>query len=396
MSTKPKINKYSDLKKLVTRFRDELSECDYILLYAFNGTGKTRLSMEFKDYSKKRKKNPNAETLYFNAFTEDLFNWDNDLENDTERVLKLNPDSKFFEGFEQLSMDERISNHLKRYADFSFDINYEKFNVVFKREILKTERNKQGELLEKMETEYHIKISRGEENIFIWCVFLAVCELSIEKADAYKWVKYFYIDDPISSLDENNVIIIASDLAQILKKQQGENKIKTIISSHHTLFFNVMCNELKTVDSKKYFFHKTKSDNYVLQKTDDTPFFHHVALLCELKEVAHSNEIKTYHFNILRTILEKTSSFFGYNDFSDCIKDIIDADLFARILNIYSHGAYSVYEPKEMVPDNKELFRKIVDKFTIKYKFYLPGIFDEPATTPAITATLPITATPTT
>lgn len=386
MSNKPKIHKYSDLKKLVARFRDELSESDYILLYAFNGTGKTRLSMEFKDYSKKRKKNPDTETLYFNAFTEDLFNWDNDIENDSERVLEFNSNSNFFKGFQQLSMDARISNHLKRYADFSFDINYEKSAVTFKRESLRKERNEQGELIDKLETEYNIKISRGEENIFIWCVFLAVCELSIEKADAYKWVKYIYIDDPISSLDENNVITVASDLAQILKKRQGENKIKIIISSHHTLFYNVMCNELKAVDSKRYFLHKNKSNGYVLQKTDDTPFFNHVALLCELKEVANSadsSKIKTYHFNILRTILEKTSSFFGYNDFSDCIKDIIDAELFARALNIYSHGAYSVYEPREMVQDNKDLFKEIVDKFLIKYKFHLPELFKEPAQKPA-------------
>lgn len=384
MSNKPKIHKYSDLKKLVSRFRDELTEFDYILLYAFNGTGKTRLSMEFKDYSKRRRKNPDIETLYFNAFTEDLFNWDNDIENDAERVLEFNSKSTFFKGFQQLSMDSRISNHLKRYVDFSFDINYEKSTVTFKREILKKERNEQGELLDKLETEFNIKISRGEENIFIWCVFLAICELSIEKADAYKWVKYIYIDDPISSLDENNVITVASDLAQILKKRQGENKIKIIISSHHTLFFNVMCNELKAADSKRYFLHRTKSNGYALQKTDDTPFFHHIALLCELKEVADSNKIKTYHFNILRTILEKTSSFFGLNDFSDCIKDIIDTDLLARVLNIYSHGAYSVYEPREMVDDNKELFKEVVNKFLLKYKFHLPAFFKEPI--PAVTA----------
>ena len=53
------------------------------------------------------------------------------------------------------------------------------------------------------EDEY-IKISRGEEAIFVWCIFMAICELAIDEADAYKWVKYIYIDDPISSLDDNN------------------------------------------------------------------------------------------------------------------------------------------------------------------------------------------------
>ena len=49
-----------------------------------------------------------SDTLYFNAFTEDLFSWDNDLENDSERKLKLNTDSSFFAGLESMEMDNRI------------------------------------------------------------------------------------------------------------------------------------------------------------------------------------------------------------------------------------------------------------------------------------------------
>ena len=33
-----------------------------------------------------------GDTLYFNAFTEDLFPWDNDLDDDSERKLKINSD----------------------------------------------------------------------------------------------------------------------------------------------------------------------------------------------------------------------------------------------------------------------------------------------------------------
>ncbi len=61
----------------------------FILLYAYNGTGKTRLSMEFKDFCTPGEE---RDTLYFNAFTEDLFSWDNDLENVSERYVGiLNP-----------------------------------------------------------------------------------------------------------------------------------------------------------------------------------------------------------------------------------------------------------------------------------------------------------------
>src|SRR5574343_326786 len=67
------------------------------LIYAFNGTGKTRLSREFKELISP--KNPEGaedgedddktKVLYYNAFTEDLFYWDNDLDYDTDRKLKI-------------------------------------------------------------------------------------------------------------------------------------------------------------------------------------------------------------------------------------------------------------------------------------------------------------------
>lgn len=43
---------FADLDALVTHLRDELTNKKIILLYAYNGTGKTRLSMAFKDAGK--------------------------------------------------------------------------------------------------------------------------------------------------------------------------------------------------------------------------------------------------------------------------------------------------------------------------------------------------------
>lgn len=51
------------------------------LIFAHNGTGKTRLSMAFKGLGKDSEKDY-RDTLYYNAFTEDLFYWDNDLLHD--------------------------------------------------------------------------------------------------------------------------------------------------------------------------------------------------------------------------------------------------------------------------------------------------------------------------
>jgi len=358
MSNKPKIREYKTMKRLAQRLRDDFISGgqDFVLLYAYNGTGKTRISMEFKNAGKK---NGQRDTLYFNAFTEDLFYWDNDLEDDTERVLRINSKSSFFSGFKELALETKISAYLERYANFDFKIDYEKWHIAFSRA-----------------DSDHIKISRGEENIFIWCIFLAICELVIDGEKTYDWVKYLYIDDPISSLDDNNAIAVANDLAQLLIK--GKDKLKTVISSHHSLFFNVMCNELKHYHHKKYFLHRANDiEKYGLQATDDTPFFHHVAILSEVRQAAESGKLYTYHFNMLRNILEKTAVFFGYKDFSSCIGDAKDKVLYSRALNLLSHGKYSIYEPKEMVDDNKVLFRNILTAFLDKYKFDLPELLAE-------------------
>ncbi len=365
MSNQRRLYTYKTLKRLVNRLRDDLNNHDFILLYAYNGTGKTRISMEFKEHGKR--KNGTRDTLYFNAFTEDLFHWNNDLENDRERYLKINADSNFFNGFKQLALEEKIFAYLQRYGDFDFIIDYDEWKIIFKR----------GD-------NTHIKVSRGEENIFIWCIYLAICELVIDGAEAYNWVKYFYIDDPISSLDDNNAIAAATDLSKLLKKIpkiDNKRKIKTFISSHHGLFFNVMTNELKKEKHKKYFLHRDKStDIFTLQATDDTPFFHHVSVLSELKKAMGSDKLYTYHFNMLRSVLEKTATFFGSDDFSYCIHGVEDKVLYARALNLLSHGKYSAFEPREMVPDTKELFKTILSEFLTQYQFVLPDIFPKQTT----------------
>lgn len=373
MSEKPKIYQYTTLRGLVNRLRDDLRTEDFVLLYAYNGIGKTRISMAFKDKGKQGGKDK-RDTLYFNAFTEDLFYWDNDLENDTTRVLQMNSESKFFSGFRELALEEKIFGYLERYVQFDFKFDYENWNVTFSQRI-KNSRYRVGSDESEFVTQDYIKISRGEENIFIWCFFLAVCELVIDDdgSGPYNWVKYFYIDDPISSLDDNNAIAVASDLAKLLGK--GKDKVKTVISSHHSLFYNVVCNELKKFPNVKYFLYKNGLEGHSLQKTNDTPYFHHVAILSELKNAEKTGNINTYHFNALRSILEKTSTFFGFDDFGKCIHGIEDDVLYQRALNLLSHGKYSIYEPVIMSDDNKNLFIEILNAFLNKYEFSLPEIF---------------------
>lgn len=357
---------YPDLLTLATYLRDVVNGTDgnsgkkCILLYAYNGTGKTRLSMHFKDLGKQGEE---RDTLYYNAFTEDLFSWDNDLAGDADRKLRLNAGSSFFAGLDQLEMDNRIRPLLRRYADFDFRIDTDEWTVTF---------------FLTSEPDVPIKVSRGEENIFVWCFFLAIAELAIATTDAaepYAWVKHVYIDDPISSLDEHNAVTVACHLASILRDQ---NRVKAVVSTHHTLFYNVLCNEMGNAD--KRFLSKADDGAYLVRGTGHTPFFHHVALLAELQKAADSGELYTYHFNMLRTVLEKTSSFHGFGGF----KALIDRDdddpegvVHGRLLNIMNHGNYSLYEPVEMVSENKDAFRRILARLRERYTFN-PELFDQP------------------
>lgn len=220
-------------------------------------------------------------------------------------------------------------------------------------------------------------------------------------------MKYIYIDDPISSLDDNNAIAVACDLAKLLRRAAirkdatgTASPIKVVFSSHHALFFNVMCHEINnkldggpTVRARRYFMHRPNgSQAYSLQPTEDTPFFHHVAILAELRRASDPKKGKlyTFHFNALRSVMEKTASFFGHKSVAFCLKALnnpTDEALFHRALQLLSHGAYALHEPTEMGEDNKKLFRRILNDFTTQFDFALPDVGLGHTSAPAILET---------
>lgn len=342
---------------MAREMRDRLENKKYLLLYGYNSVGKTRLSAAFRDIG--WEDGNHHDTLYYNAYTEDLFTWNNDLDRENESVLRLNTNSNFFEGLEGLEMESRIQDELRLYADFDFKVDYGNGSISFSREV---GANRIG----------NVKISRGEENIFIWCFFLAIIKVAMDNSiEDYDWVKYIYIDDPISSLDEQNAIGVANRLAGVLKDQEVNHEIKTVISPHHTLFFNVLCNELKNAE-KLFLSKRGNPPVYDLQSTGDTPFFHHVAVLKELYQAANSNNLYTYHFGMLRAVLEKSASFHGFNRFTDCIgREGIESreNLHGRLINALSHGNHSLYEPAIMSDEYKDQFREVLDRFLQLYHF---------------------------
>ena len=94
------------------------------LIYAFNGTGKTRLSRAFKQLIAPKGEGDDASSsdlaekkmLYYSAFTEDLFYWDNDLGLDAEPKLKIQPNSFTKWVLEEQGQDQSIARTFQRYT----------------------------------------------------------------------------------------------------------------------------------------------------------------------------------------------------------------------------------------------------------------------------------------
>jgi hypothetical protein len=364
---------FADLPALAGHLRNEQDAKKFTLIYGYNGTGKTRLCGEFKNLGKRKDETGitlERDTLYFNAFTEDLFSWENDLVEDRHRFFRLNVQSEFVSALASTEFDTRIRGLLGRYADFDFRIDTDvhadgrlaRAEVVFFRE--------EGSSSAVGAATNGIKISRGEESIFIWCFFLTVVQLMLDGAEAYTWVKYIYIDDPISSLDERNAVMVANHLAHMITRTDQGPRI--VVSTHHPLFFNVICNELGRKARKYFLKNGAEPGTFVVDDIDGQEFLHHLSTLAELNKIQKSGALYTHHFNMLRRVMEQTANFFGLNSWRDCVRpeaDDPDKTLYERIINLMSHGDYSVFEAREMMEENKNLFRRIFQQFITIHPF---------------------------
>ena len=362
------------------------------LLYAFNATGKTRLSMTFKNQLDPAANNlerfglGSKRVLYFNSFTEDLFTWENDLENDENRYLIYNKRTAFGDYINAQSVDQKINK---------------KFNSLVNPEIFVTFESIDND---HMGIKFHrgdeiIKISRGEERLFIWCIFMIIAEVIVSDLKEDKNnedinnIDYIYIDDPISSLDENYTITAALDLANFVKNSQlieddeKENgkSLNFVISTHHALFFEVLSNQIKSdFKSKKNkpdpkmikLFEETSGNEggYVLTGTSTSPFSYHNYIFNKIKYIVDSEteELSKYHFNLMRNLLEKTALFLGYSDYRELIPmNSENRDEFIKLLNEYSHGTHSDNEPYLLNAKQKFLFKEKFNEFKERYHWQI-------------------------
>ena len=351
------------------------------LIYAFNGVGKTRLSREFKELvsPKNEEGAEDAESqirvLYYNAFTEDLFYWDNDLDADINRKLKIQPNSftdwvlrkqgqerNIVTNFQHYTSDKLTPIFNERYSEISFSIKTGDDNSI-----------------------NNIKISKGEESCFIWCIFysllaqvvevLNIAEKADRETDKFDDLRYIFIDDPVSSLDENHLIELAVNIAELIKSSTSE--LNFIITTHNPLFYNVLYNELDLKKKNKRgkeccFLLDRKGDGTyeLIDKFGDSnkSFSYHHYLKRVIQEAIDSNSIHKYHFMLLRNLYEKTANFLGYPQWSDLLPDD-KKTYYNRIIQFTSHSTLSnevIFEPTE--PEKNTL--KLLFKYLIDNNYY--------------------------
>lgn len=367
------------------------------LIYAFNGVGKTRLSREFKELISPGNRDGEVDEdkmklLYYNAFTEDLFYWDNTFSN---RKLMIRPNSFTDWILTEQGQERNIVTNFQRYTN-------DKLTPRFNEEYTTTDENGKeitvkaySEIIFSIESGNeniieNIKISKGEESCLIWCVFYSMLEQVIEvlnvpekadrETDQFNDLKYVFIDDPVSSLDENHLIELAVNIAELIRK--SESKVKFIITTHNPLFYNVLYNELnnadhetkdKTKKSLKKYLERLNDGTYLLHDSNDSPFSYHLFLLAELEKAIQSGNIKKYHYNFLRQILEKTSTFLGYKKWRELLTLLPDNNTheayYNRIINLCSHGKHSGEETSIIDDNDKRVLSYLVREIKNIYHF---------------------------
>lgn len=347
------------------------------LIYAFNGTGKTRLSRAFKELiapkNESDEENAGLESkkiLYYNAYTEDLFYWDNDLGNDINIKLKIHPNEFTEWVFAEQGQEQNVISNFQTY------INNEaltpKFNEDFSEVTFSLRRGND-------EDTENIKISKGEESNFIWSVFyslleqvvavLNVPEESDRETDKLNQLQYIFIDDPVTSLDDNHLIQMAVNLAEVIRS--SESDLKFIITTHSALFYNVLYNELQ-IRKNGYMLIKNEDGSYDLDtKFGDSNenFSYHHHLIGIIKRAIEENKIEKYHFTLLRNLYEKASNFLGYEKWSDLLPD--DKEVYAkRVMNFYSHRTLLNEEVKEPTEAEKQTVKLLFNHLIDNAKFW--------------------------
>ncbi|MCZ2473238.1 anticodon nuclease [Aquirufa ecclesiirivi] len=344
------------------------------LIYAFNGSGKTRLSREFKKLIAPKAPDPEQQAedikiLYYNAFTEDLFYWDNDLDADSDRKLKIQPNNFTNWVLREQGQDRNIVENFQLLTN---DKLTPQFNEEFTEVRFSFERGNEGD-------KEFVKISKGEESCFIWSVFFSLMEQVVSvlniaekenrETDQYDKLEYIFIDDPVSSLDDNHLIELAVKVAELIKFSHYED-LKFIITTHNPLFYNVLYSELSLIEGNILSKNEDGTFDLIPKKGDSNmSFSYHLFIKQTIQKAIDNKAIQKYHFTLLRNLYEKTANFLGYPRWAELLPDDKQT-YYKRVIQFTSHSLLSNETVAEPTDPEKATVKVLLDHLTINYNYW--------------------------
>lgn len=338
--------------------REKPNKIKVSVLYACNTSGKTRLSKFFKEQYEE-------EVLCYNAFMEDFFHWDNE-----NLILKIDKNSWLSRLIEEEGLEGQIIDNFKKLMNSKIEpsFNLDEGEITF------------GNFTGDSESVENIKVSRGEESLFIWSIFYTILRLAIatlrenedERSTHYfDNIKYVIIDDPVSSMDDTRIITVALELIELINQMASStNKLKFLITTHHCLFYNILHSEkISEWHKQNYILSKTENNEYSLEpQSSDSPFSYHNLIFLEIQKAVIEDSIQKYHFNLFRALLEKTANFLGYTKKWDCLLDNNEnKDKLTKLLNLYSHNSLSEIETIQILPEDLTIFKDAFNAFIEKF-----------------------------
>lgn len=359
------MEEFVSIEKLATAIKRKLgratTQTKIIVLYAFNATGKTRLTGLLNDTEGECLK-----VLCYNPFLEDMFRWDND-----NYILTFSPNSWFVELVNEQGLEKDIIDNFKSIVSskieplFDFKAGKVTFSVPTGGD----------------SSVNNIKISKGEESMLIWSIFYTILETAADALDTdeanrttqvFNGLQYIIIDDPVSSIDDTKIITMAVKLIETIKLLKNST-VKILITTHHALFYNVAVSSLKKVKrkNKNIFRSFSLSQNnytYKLSGQSEAPFSYHLSVKKMIQDAISGDSLERYHFNLFRNLLEKTANFLGYNDWVDCVVGDKRQE-FIKLLNLYSHSRLSDLESREISFQDKTIFQETFNDFNANFKW---------------------------
>ena len=347
------------------------------LIYAFNGTGKTRLSHEFEKLvpQKTERTENRIPILNYNSDFEDIFYWEK--ESSHKLVVQNNSFLQFI--INEQGEENEIVSYFQKITNKKINVNFH----IDEKDNPSEEDTKDWITFDFMagddNTERNIKISKGEESCFIWSIFFKYIKIAIDEkkvsdetlkmTNKFDALKYIFIDDPVSSLDQNHLIELAIELSKVIRECAAIG-LNVIITTHNTLFYNILYNEIK--EKKSYFLTRLENGtNELIEKKGDAnnALSYHLYLKDILVRAIESGKLKKYHFMLLRNLYEKTAMFLGYKSWGQILPQD-DVSRYTRIMNLNSHSKLTDEEYRDLPEDDKVSVGVLVKHLIHNFKFF--------------------------